>query len=408
MLTGRLDLDHRWTHLVPLLAALSLGACGDDGGGEGAGSTGDGSTSDATADPTTNDPSVGTTSSGTTADDTTGVADSSGGESSSEGGESSSEGGSSSSGGEVEVCAPELGLYADADCEVLAEDVWYFEPEYKLWSDGLVKFRYVYLPDTIDSSDANYWSFPVGTVFWKHFETEAGMRLETRRYEKVADDVGPNAWVFETYEWNESGDAVTAVAGGSENVLGTDHDIPAIADCSECHNGGQGGMGGGAATHDIVLGFSAMQLNHADTEVTLTSLMDDDLLSSPIAVADAEVPGDATAEAALGYMHANCGHCHGGDNPSGGMRLFVELGLDNVTDAYAYTDTVDVAIGMSPVVGIPDWRILPGDPDNSAVLWRMEQRDGGGMGAAQMPPLATEMVDDDGVAAVEAWILSLD
>lgn len=37
----------------------------------------------------------------------------------------------------------------------------------------------------------------------------------------------------------------------------------------------------------------------------------------------------------------------------------------------------------------------------------MGQRDGGGMGAAQMPPLATEVVDDEGVAAIEAWINTL-
>ena len=400
---------HR-TLALSLSAALMLVACDDENAGGGSeSSTGAAGTTTGTTPTMT---SSETTEPGTTDAPTTDVGSSSSGGSSSESADESSTGageGSTSTGDAREACAPELGLYADADCSVLAEGIEAYEPAYKLWSDGIVKLRYVELPGVIDTSDADYWTFPVGTVLWKHFETEAGQRLETRRIEKVSDDVGPDAWLFETYEWNAAGDGVTQVDNGSTNVLGTDHDIPAVADCSECHNGGQGGgMGGGMATHDAVLGFSALQLNHDETDVSLQSLLDDGLLSQDIALADAVIPGTAVAQDALGTLHANCGHCHGGDSPSGGMRLYVELGIDDVTETATYIDTVDVDIGMSPVMGVPDWRILPGDPDNSAVPWRMSQRDGDGMGAAQMPPLATEVVDDEGVAAVEAWILSLD
>ncbi|MGH1343697.1 MAG: hypothetical protein ACRBN8_19220 [Nannocystales bacterium] len=391
--------------LLPVLGVLCLPACGDDGAAEEADSTGAGSTG-MTAAPTTDDSTTVTTTTNPTADGSTSQAtndETSTGEPEGSEGEDSS----SSSGDPAEACAPELGLYANDDCTTLAEGIEPFEPQYKLWSDGLVKFRYVSLPGAIDSSDADYWSFPVGTVLWKHFETADGARLETRRIEKMSDDVGPGAWAFETFEWNEAGDAVTAVMNGSENVLGTDHDIPAVADCSQCHNGGEGGMGGGGATHDAVLGFSALQLNHDDTDVTLDSLAADGLLTTAVASADAVIPGDATAEAALGVLHANCGHCHGGDTPSGGMRLFVTVGHDAVTQTPTYIDTVGVDIGMSAVMGIPDYRILAGSPADSAVPWRMGQRDGGGMGAAQMPPLATEVVDDEGVAAVDAWINSL-
>ncbi|MEM6295344.1 MAG: hypothetical protein AAGA54_28990 [Myxococcota bacterium] len=402
---------HR-TLALSLCAALTVVACDDDSdvGDAAESSTGAAGTTTvgSTTDTTTGDPpsTSGTSEVPTTHAETTNAASSSTG--AADESSTASDEGSTSTGGDVEVCAPELGLYADADCSALAEGVQAYEPAYKLWSDGIVKLRYVDLPDVIDSSDADYWTFPVGTVLWKHFETEGGQRLETRRIEKVSDDVGPSAWLFETFEWNEAGDGVTQVVNGSNNVLNTDHDIPAVADCSECHNGGQGGMGGGAATHDAVLGFSALQLNHDGTDVSLESLMDDGMLSQSIALADAAIPGSAVAQEALGTLHANCGHCHGGDSPSGGMRLYVELGIDDVTQTATYIDTVDVDIGMSPVMGIPDWRILPGDPDSSAVPWRMAQRDGDGMGAAQMPPLATEVVDDEGLAAVEAWIVSLD
>jgi hypothetical protein len=62
-------------------------------------------------------------------------------------------------------------------------------------------------------------------------------------------------------------------------------------------------------------------------------------------------------------------------------------------------------MGMSTgLEEMPDIRILPGDPDNSAIPWRMGKRTDDD---APMPPIATEVVDDEGLAAVEAWIVAL-
>ena len=67
---------------------------------------------------------------------------------------------------------------------------------------------------------------------------------------------------------------------------------------------------------------------------------------------------------------------------------------------------------VASIVGVPlqSWlghgytlRVVPGDPDASALYFRMSVRnpDPG------MPPLATEIPDDTGLAAVRAWISSL-
>jgi mono/diheme cytochrome c family protein len=48
-------------------------------------------------------------------------------------------------------------------------------------------------------------------------------------------------------------------------------------------------------------------------------------------------------------------------------------------------------------------RVAPGLPDASAIVARMSTRGTDD----QMPPLATEFVDPDGVAAVRAWVASL-
>jgi hypothetical protein len=48
-------------------------------------------------------------------------------------------------------------------------------------------------------------------------------------------------------------------------------------------------------------------------------------------------------------------------------------------------------------------RIVAGDPDQSAIAYRISQR----TMYTQMPPIATEFVDDAGMAMIRAWISSL-
>ena len=49
-------------------------------------------------------------------------------------------------------------------------------------------------------------------------------------------------------------------------------------------------------------------------------------------------------------------------------------------------------------------RIEPGVPESSAILYRMGERGNN----AQMPPLATGIVDEEGIALIEAWVESLE
>ena len=313
------------------------------------------------------------------------------------------------------TCAPTLGLYADSDCETLSAGIMPFAPQFPLWSDGTSKHRFIYIPpgQTIDVSDPDAWVFPVGTRFWKHFETADGVRLETRVIAKVLDVRGVEGWTFETYVWNEAGDDVTLVTDGLENVLGTEHDIPAIEDCSECHSGGENQRDAELSQSellDIALGFGAIQLNHGGSDTTLESLGADGWLSSEIPLSIAVIPGDPVAQAALGYLHGNCGSCHGGASPAKDLTMFISVGAGLVEDTPTFQGNVNVPTDPNEratgIEEMPEIRIVPGDPDNSALVWRMRQR-GDAEDDAQMPPLATQYVDEAGVAAVAAWIDSL-
>ena len=50
--------------------------------------------------------------------------------------------------------------------------------------------------------------------------------------------------------------------------------------------------------------------------------------------------------------------------------------------------------------------VVPGDPDNSLLYQLISKRDPANP-KDQMPPIASRVVDDDGIAAVEDWINSL-
>src|SRR5690349_5709994 len=52
------------------------------------------------------------------------------------------------------------GLYADWNAKAIAPDAHYYEPAFKLWSDGAAKRRWIALPakGQIDTSDMDEWT----------------------------------------------------------------------------------------------------------------------------------------------------------------------------------------------------------------------------------------------------------
>jgi hypothetical protein len=283
----------------------------------------------------------------------------------------------------TEFWLSELGLYADMAQKRLAPDLLEFAPAYWLWSDASDKRRWLRLPagEQIDSTDMDHWEFPVGTLLFKEF-SKAGKRIETRIIARTGDD-RDDSWMG-AFVWNDDESDARFAPGGERDARGTEHDVPKVKHCHGCHNGERG----------RVLGFSAVQQPDVDA----------DLLSDPPASAFVP-PGAEIASAALGYLHANCAHCH---NPSGAARPDTDLNLrlaveDRAPEAtHAYLTTLGKA--MRPVKGSSlTTRVVPGDPQHSGLLFRMMER----RPETQMPTLGTELVDEEGIALVRAWIDSL-
>lgn len=271
-----------------------------------------------------------------------------------------------------------------------SDDVQAYAPQFELWSDGATKRRWIQLPagTTIDTRDMDAWDFPVGTKFWKEFSVD-GRKIETRVLEKTGSDQGD--WQAVAYIYDQDGASAVKAEYGGVNVNGSSHNVPAASECFGCHGG----------RPNRILGFSAVQLAFTNSDgLDLDDLVDQDLLSSPPTNSVA-VPGSSTEKSALGYLHANCSHCHNEDRPSGGQggcfnapRSFSFLLTANAKSTGA-TETYATAIGEV---------IQAGSAQRSRVITQMM---GNGHGTG-MPPLGTEVVDTEGVNLLRKWINDLE
>ena len=294
----------------------------------------------------------------------------------------------------------------------VAPGVLAFSPQYPLWSDGATKRRWIALPPGtfIDAARPDAWEFPRGTRLWKEFSV--GARVETRLIERLQD----GSWRYATYVWNEAGtDAVLAPPEGlvlKPRAGGRRYVIPAESDCRACHEG--------AAVP--LLGFSALQLSsdrdplapHAESagSVDLRALvargwlrnLPPRMIDKPPRIA-ASTP---TERAALGYLHGNCGHCHGRPDDVGASVPVAVLLAQSVAEANSALDVLRSLVStrsrFRPAGAQQDPQIVvPGASHASVLPQRMRSRDP----RVQMPPLGTEIPDSEALALIERWINNL-
>jgi hypothetical protein len=261
----------------------------------------------------------------------------------------------------AETSLVKLGAYASPVARSegqpkLAEGIVVFTPRYQLWSDGATKRRFVQLPKgakiAIDAAGA--WTFPTGTRIYKEFY-KGGYLHETRVIEK-----GATEFKIATYLWNKEGtDATLDTEGGTLGDGETLHNVPSQRECAGCHNDDK----------NPVLGLSFVQMNPEMSEADKKALF----VKAPAAF---EWPATATKEmqTTLGYLHANCGHCHNdADDGSSFLTLRPSESGKAPEGIRAFVDTRDSATsilrriksGSMPKLGVsvPDPRAVDANGD---------------------------------------------
>ena len=263
-----------------------------------------------------------------------------------------------------------------------------------LWSDGAEKLRFIYLPEGTQLAAAGdgLLKFPVGAAIIKTFafgEGEARRLIETRVLLHRA-----NGWVALPYRWNaEQTEASLALAGGRLDLVtpageAISYAIPNKNQCKTCHS--KDGV-------VIPIGPKARNLSGEWLgQMVRRGALDrvpDGAGSLPDWRTHATGPAAPLARA---YLDVNCAHCH---QPGGGAS---NSGLDlrwEQSDAHA------LGIFKRPVAagrgaGGHEFSVLPGQPDRSILLFRMDSAEPG----VAMPELGKASVDRDGAAVVRRWI----
>jgi uncharacterized repeat protein (TIGR03806 family) len=406
-----------------LALGLASAGCGSSGNASGSGGTGTGSGG-------TSNGSGGAASGGAMG---TGGQVGSGGTTGSGGSNSGSGGGSGT------ACAPPadknqpLAKLSDTGCmnaqtpTSFASIVVPYSVNSPLWSDGADKSRGFVLPaggkihvkNCADSSencdggaadpDDGKWVFPVGTVMVKNFSFDNKV-LETRLF--VHHDA--STWVGYSYAWSEDQRGATIVPSDGADVMfntgsrTVDWHYPSRDNCMKCHKP-TGGSTLGPETAQMNRMADSGGMNQIDL-IKQMGLFDNTVptpykaaMVTPYTSQVGSPPSSATVEQkARAYLHANCAFCHRPDDPDffyTDMRLGVPFGDMGVCGQDPQKSDLGV-IGSK--------RLDPGKPMNSLMWLRMNAAlDENAREPDRMPPLASYVVDPDGLKVVGDWISSL-
>lgn len=313
----------------------------------------------------------------------------------------------------------EYRFFRDARAQTPNDRVTPYELNTALWSDGALKFRFVYVPagERARYSDDDVFEFPVGTVLIKTFAVAADMRrpsenlrlLETRLL--IRREGG---WIALPYVWNEAQtEARLAVAGadlpiafGDEQgrAVALDWHAPNVNECAGCHmRAGEIvpiGPNARNLNRDIAMpagaGAVQNQLRFWAGDANILDRAPDDAPR----VVDAYDAGAPLERRARAYLDVNCAHCH---NPLGPAHT---SGLDL---SWSQTDPALWGVYKRPVAAgrgsaNHEYSIEPGHPERSILVHRMQSTDPGAM----MPELGRTLVDERAVALMRDWIAGMD
>lgn len=405
------------TTALAVLGLLGWGCGSDDGGADpSSGTTGGSSTGEVTP---------GSTSSGSTgdaADDTSTGGSSSGGEPEPQGFDPK---------GDAPDLLSEYGLLDwDGTEFTYRENVYPYDMNTSLFSDFALKDRAIFIPpgETATYPEMSYpdnqvIDFPVGTVIVKSFSFPADFSQPDQNIDLIETRLllrYPDEWVALPYVWDhELGDAVLTVQGDTRQVTFIDAEgteqtanylVPQKNQCAECHELKEEK---GDDTFITPIGPNPRNLNRlgANGDNQLEHMAAAGVLEGLPPLAEVpqtwddraledtpveELDPETLVRAARDYLDVNCAHCH---NPRGvsGISSQLFLNFDNEDE---FNLGVCKAPGSAGNSGNLDYDIVPGNADESILIFRTESENVGNM----MPLLGRSLVHRDGIALLRAWI----
>lgn len=196
----------------------------------------------------------------------------------------------------------------------------------------------------------------------------------------------------------DEGELGTYTVGEGATARTLEWRFPSRAECLACHNAASGGTlsfetaqlargvaSTNGASQDQIRRLSAAGYFHNPPDHP-------EAFRRHPALGDERVSLEARARS---YLAVNCAPCHRPGGTVGGG--FFDARLETLTDGAGL-----LAGPLNDAGEHPDFRVVvPGDPSRSALLHRLLS-----VGTDRMPPISSGVVDTEGVALLERWIVS--
>jgi uncharacterized repeat protein (TIGR03806 family) len=296
-----------------------------------------------------------------------------------------------------------------------AEGVVKYELNSTLFTDYAAKQRFVRLPA---GTSAPYtadgpFDFPVGTVIAKTFAHDNDMNDPSKGQRNVETRIllhQENGWIGLPYIWDEQqSEATLSLTGGKVDVQWVHYDgqqreishiVPNVNDCKRCHVDNKPI---GPQTKHINREFAyehgpENQLAHW-SEVGILSGAPDPKTAPRLAIWNDESSG-SVEERARAWLDINCAHCHSETGPArnSGLHLYADV-----------TDPFRLGVFKGPVAagkgtGGRRFDIVPGKPDESILMYRMETTHPGEV----MPEFGRSVIDVEANELIRQWIENME
>ena len=310
------------------------------------------------------------------------------------------------------------GLFADLTTLSPNPGVLPYTVNLPFWSDHAAKRRWFVIPDAIGKmtwSRDGLWSFPTGQIWVKHFDMPLirsnppqpgdsptpSKRVETRLLVKTAGDA-----YGVSYRWNDAGTEAALVPDeGVDFDLNVTRNgsaytqrwqIPSRTQCMNCHTP-QGGHALSMNTRqfnlsNIINGFSGNQIDLLNSAGYFANTSEPpNVLPRHLRPNETTFPVEARVRS---YLATNCAYCHkaGGTAAPAAWDGRSELTLDQ-------TGLINGSASNSG--GNPlNKLVVSGDTAHSIVYNRVAVTNG----FTRMPPLASNELDQAGIALLTEWI----
>ena len=296
------------------------------------------------------------------------------------------------------------------------ENIFPYRISTPLFTDYAFKSRFIVLPGgkKINYVNPEEFNFPIGTIFIKTFYYPSDFRFPNKNWQFIETRLlvhTPDGWTGYPYVWNvEQTDAFLKIAGARQNVSWIDDQgknqtvnylVPNFNQCRNCHviNKTFQPIGPKPRLLNCENVYHNIHQNQLERLNDLNLVNDMPPVDSILITAEWDDEKYSLNDKARAYLDINCAHCHNSKGPANTSGLFLEYGETDVRKLGVFKPPIAAGRGSGDL----KFNIVPGKPNKSIFIYRMESTDPGIL----MPESGRKLVHTEGVELIKNWIKSL-